>query len=261
MEDRRTLTFMIVTPVKTHKITSSDKLFDILDKYITSLEENSVVAVTSKIVAICEGRVVKIEGTDKDELIRKESQYFLPRDKNPYHVSLTITNNTLIASAGIDESNADGNYVLWPANAQKSANQIRQYLGEKFGVKNVGVIITDSKTTPLRWGVTAIAIAYSGFEPLKDYIGKKDLFGRKFAFEKLSIIDSLASAASVVMGEGSEQTPIAIISDIPFVKFKKGNPTEAELASLRIGIEKDLYAPFLKDVKWEKGAQSTSQRK
>ncbi len=241
---------MKITPVKTHKISTQDKLFDVLDKYITEVAENSVVAVTSKIVSITEGRVIKEEGTDKDELIKQQSQYFLPRETNPYHVSLTITNNTLIASAGIDESNADGNYVLWPENPQESANKIRKHLKEKFAVKNVGVIITDSKTTPLRWGVTAIAIAYSGFEPLIDYIGKEDLFGRKFVFEKMSIIDNFACAAAVTMGEGNEQTPMAIISDIPFVRFEDGDPQED---ALKISLDEDLYGPILKNAPWEKG--------
>lgn len=244
---------MIVTSVRTHKISKEDNLFDVLDKYIDKLSENTVVAVTSKIVSITEGRVVKIEDADKDELIKQESQYFLPREENPYHVSLTITNNTLIATAGIDESNANGYYVLWPRNPQESANKIREHLVEKFGVKNVGVIITDSKTTPLRWGVTAISIAYSGIEPLKDYIGRKDLFGRKFEFEKLSIIDNLASAATVVMGEGSEQTPIALISDIPFVDFTGRNPSGEEIKDLRISLDEDLYGPILKKALWKKG--------
>ena len=243
---------MIVVPVKTHKISTSDKLFGILDKYITELSENSVVAVTSKIVSITQGRVVKMEDADKDELIKQESQYYLPREENPYHVSLTITNNTLIASAGIDESNADGNYVLWPENPQNSANKIREHLQQKFKLKNVGVIITDSKTTPLRWGVTAIAIAYSGFEPLIDYIGKEDLFGRKFVFEKMSVIDNFASAAAVVMGEGAEQTPIAIFTDIPFVRFVEANPTGEEL---KISLEEDLYGTILKNAPWKKGGR------
>lgn len=244
---------MKVTPVKTHKISKEDNLFDVLDKYIDKLSENSVVAVTSKIVSITEGRVVKIEDVDKDELVKQESQYFLPRDENPYHIILTITNNTLIATAGIDESNANGYYVLWPKNPQESANKIREYLSKKFGISNVGVIITDSKTTPLRWGVTAIAIGYSGIEPLKDYIGKEDLFGRKFEFEKLSIIDNFASAAAVVMGEGDEQTPMALILDIPFVVFTSKNPSNEEMKELRISLDKDLYGPILKKADWRKG--------
>src|SRR3989344_5382212 len=100
---------MIVTPIKTEKITSDHKdLFEILDKSLPEMKENSVLAVTSKIVAICEGRVTKMEDVNKDALIEQESQYYLERKDNPYNVSLTITRNNLVATAGIDESNGNG---------------------------------------------------------------------------------------------------------------------------------------------------------
>ena len=190
-------------------------------------------------------------------MIEQEAEYYLPRSASKYDVSLTIKNNTLIATAGIDESNADGHYVLWPKDPQETANSIRGFLKTVRKVREVGVIITDSKTTPLRWGVTAIAIAYCGIEPLKDYIGKKDLFGRRFVFEKLNIIDSLATAAALEMGEGREQTPIAIIEDLKNVTFVDRNPSKEELDSLKIALEDDLYAPLLKSVKWKKGSRKS----
>lgn len=246
---------MKVIAIKTHKITIKDlDLFKILDKYlIKKIPEKSVLAITSKIVAITDGRLIQMENTEKDELIKREAEYYLPRNKNPYNVSLTITRGILAATAGIDESNANGYYILWPKNPQETVNKVRKYLKDRFHLKNIGVIITDSKTSPLRWGVTSYALAYSGFKPLKDYIGKKDLFGRKFEFEKLSIIDSLAASASVVMGEGNESTPLALISDLPFVNFCKNNPTKKELNSLQISMDKDLYGPFLKNVQWKRG--------
>lgn len=260
---------MRVTAVKTHKITAKDRdLLKILDRYLFKLSEKSVVAITSKIVSITEGRIVPIkkvsrvprvprvsrgENTQKDELIKQESQFFLPRSENPYDVALTITGNTLVATAGIDESNGDGYYILWPKNPQKTANKVREYLKKKFNLKNVGVIITDSRTIPLRFGVTAFALSYSGFSPLKNYVGKPDLFGRKFEFEQMSIIDNLACAASLVMGEGAEQTPIAVMSDVSFVVFQDRNPTKKELAELKISMDKDLYGPFLKSIRWKKG--------
>lgn len=244
---------MKVISYKTKKVAAGDNLYEILDKYLPALLEKSILVITSKIVSITQGRLVGMDSADKDELIKQEAQFYLPREQNQYNVSLTITRNILAATAGIDESNGNGYYILWPKDPQATVNAVRAYLKKRFHLKNIGVIITDSKTTPLRWGVTAIAISYSGFKPLKDYIGKKDLFERKFEFEKLSIIDSLAGAAGVVMGEGAEQTPMAIIEDVPFVEFQDRNPTEKELKELEITIEKDLYGPFLKNVRWKKG--------
>lgn len=249
---------MIVTSFKTHKITQTDTdLLKILDQYINDLKENSVLAVTSKIVSITEGSLLKIEeGLDKDKLIEENSQFYLPRESNKYNVSFTITNNILSASAGIDESNGNGFYILWPKNAQESANKIREYLANKFGLKNFGVIITDSKTTPLRWGVTGISLAHSGFNALNDYIGKPDLFGRPFQFEKLNIADSLAGAAVLEMGEGSEQTPLAVISDLKNAEFQDRNPSKEELESLKINMKDDLFGAFLEKVDWEKGERN-----
>jgi len=247
---------MKITAIKTHKITDKDKsIFKILDLYIKQLHENSVVAVTSKIVAICEGRLVKktSSATQKDELAKKEADYYLPREYNQYGFMITIKNNIMVASAGIDESNGFGNYILWPKDPQKSADKIREYLVKKYKVKNVGVIITDSKLTPLRWGVTGVAVAQSGFQAIYSYIGKPDIFGRKLHAEKSNIADALATSAVLVMGEGKEQQPLAIIEDIDFVSFQNRNPTKKELDDVRISIEDDVYSRLLTSVKWKKG--------
>lgn len=248
---------MKITGIKTHKITQNDAdLFGVLDRYISSLKENSVVAVTSKIVSICEGRLVKMEGTDKDKLIKQEAQFYIPRKYNKFNITVTIAHNIFGAGAGIDESNGNGYYILWPKDSQKSANAIRKYLREKFGLKNLGVIITDSKTTPMRWGVTGIAIAHSGFLAVKNYINTPDLFGRKFAFEMLSVRDTLASAAVQVMGEGSEQIPLAIVEDIPNITFQDKDPSKKELDMLSITLDKDLFGMIIKKAPWEKGEKN-----
>lgn len=248
---------MKVSSIKTHKITVDDKdLLKIIDQYIPTLGEKSIIAITSKIVALAEGRVVATEKTDKESLISQEAEYFLPRSSSKYGVSLTITGGQLVATAGIDESNANGYFVLWPQDAQKTANVIRKYLQDKFRLKNIGVIITDSKTTPLRWGVTGTAIAFSGFEPLNDLIGSKDLFGRELKMTKVNILDGLAASAVLVMGEGTEQTPLAVIEETDFVKFVDSDPSEAELNSLKISIEDDIYAPLLTKVDWQKGEKN-----
>lgn len=246
---------MKVTALKTEKITpeSYKDITQVLDEFLPEVKENSILAVTSKIVSITESQVVKAESADKDKLVEQESQYYLPKEENTYQVSLTITRNTLIGGAGIDGSNGGEYLVLWPKDPFESANKIRQYLKDRFKVKNIGVIITDSKTTPLRWGVTAFALSYSGFKPLKDYIGKPDIFGKLMLITKMSIIDNLACSAAVVMGEGSEQTPLALIEDIPFIEFQDHNPTEEELKSLQISMEEDLYTPLLKNAPWKRG--------
>jgi len=244
---------MIAKACKTSKIKPGDDLFKILDKYLPSLGEKEIVAISSKIVATCEGRVVKVGTVDKDELIAKESQYYLPREQNPYNVSLTITRSILAATAGIDESNGNGYYILWPEDPQASANRIREHLCKKFKRKYLGVILTDSKTTPMRWGVTGIGLAYSGFKGLVSFIGKPDLFGKKLEYTNVSVMDNLASAAILEMGESNEQKPLVVISDVPMAEFVAHNPTKKELDEWKISIKEDLYGDFLKNVPWKKG--------
>ncbi len=244
---------MQVNAIKTHKITQNDKdVFAILDRYLPTIGEKSVIVVTSKILSMIEGRVIKIGETSKNELVKQEAEMYLPASESKYNFSLTIKNSLLIPSAGIDESNGNGYYVLWPKDPQKWANSIREYLVKKFNLKNIGVIISDSKTTPLRWGVTGAAIAYSGFVPLNDKVGVPDVFGRAMQATKVNVMDGLAASAVVVMGESSEQTPLAIIEDVPFVQFVDRNPTEDELNTLKIAIVDDLYAPLLQSVAWKK---------
>jgi dihydrofolate synthase / folylpolyglutamate synthase len=243
---------MKVKPIKTKPIVLGDCLLEILDKSISNLTDKSVVAVTSKIISICEGSVVKIGKKDKEILIKDQAEYYLPV-RNKYNFHLSIKNNIIIASAGIDESNGNGYYILWPKDPQSSANEIRDYLIKKFKIKNLGVIVVDSKCTPLRWGVTGVSVSYSGFVALNDYIGSKDIFGREFKVVKVNVADALAASAVLIMGEGNEQTPMAIINDIPFVKFKAKNPSVKELKKCAISMEDDLYCQILKSVKWKKG--------
>jgi putative folate metabolism gamma-glutamate ligase len=247
---------MHVVSIKTHKITVEDNtLITLLDQYVPALDDGSVLCITSKIVAICEGRVVKAEAVDKQQLIEQEAEYFLPPSSNKYNVTLTVKNNLLIASAGLDESNGNGYYVLWPRDSQRTANEVRAYLCQRFGLQRVGVLITDSKTTPLRWGVIGVSVAHSGFQAVNNLIGTPDIFGRELHMTRVDVADALAASAVLVMGEGREQTPLAVISDVPFVNFQDRDPTADELERLRIDMADDLYGPLLTSVKWEKGGK------
>ena len=248
---------MTIQPIKTGKIPIAEQnLFRLLDRHMAALDERTVLAITSKLVSICQGRFVRCNAADKQVLIESEADSFLPPDSNRYHVALTIKDRCLIPSAGIDESNADGRYILWPLDPQCTANAVRSYLRDRFSRRRIGVIITDSTTAPLRCGVTGIALAHSGFLALNDYVGARDVFGRPLRMTKANVADALAAAAVLVMGEGNERTPLALITDLPLVTFQNRDPSEAELEALRIQPEEDLYAPLLQAVRWRRGAKA-----
>jgi putative folate metabolism gamma-glutamate ligase len=245
---------MKVSAFKTDIIIAGRALDEVLDRHLTDVPENSIVAITSKVAGICEGRLVPLGSIEKDELVKRESHYFLNPALSKYNMSFTVTQGTLVPVAGIDESNGNGQYVLWPSDPQKSANEIRTYLKQRFKLKNVGVVLTDSTARPLHYGTEGVAISYSGFAPSNNYIGQPDLFGRPFKISISNILDALAAAAVVVMGEGTEQTPIATIEDVPFVKFQNHDPAPEELESFFLThMNDDLFAPFLKNAPWQKG--------
>lgn len=244
---------MIIKAIRTPVVLPhKQKIEEILDLSMLSLKENSIVAVSSKVVSICEGNLVEPKNIDKETLVKQESDLFLPVENPKFKTTITVKNNIIGASAGVDESNGGGFYILWPKNPQKSAIEIRNFLKKKFNLKNLGVIITDSKSTILERGVIGVAIAYCGFSPINDYVGKKDLFGREFKMEKANVLASLASATVITMGEGSEQTPIAVVADIPFVKFVDKAPTKKELNNYWIDIKDDIFSPFFQIPDWKR---------
>jgi F420-0:gamma-glutamyl ligase len=110
----------------------------------------------------------------------------------------------------------------------------------------------------MRSGTIGVMLAHSGFSAVKKLAGTKDLFDREFEVARSAIGGGLAAAANVAMGEGTEQTPIAVVSDIPFVTFQHRNPSKAELESVYISPEEDLYAPFIMSAPWQKGGLSTA---
>ncbi len=162
-------------------------------------------------------------------------------------VWLSVKDNAIMADAGIDESNANGKLILLPKDSFKSAERIRSILCKHYKIKNLGIIISDSGLLPLRSGVIGMARGYAGFQGVKNYENKRDIFGRKFVYSKTNIADSLATAATVCMGEGREQQPLALIADAPVLFTNKVNKKE-----LVINPSEDIFYPLLKCVKIKK---------
>ncbi len=251
---------MIVTAVKTPKITSqSGDIYAVLDSSLPTLHDGDIVVITSKIVSICEGSIIPVGDIDKEDLIEWESDLYLPKTSSAYGFHFTITNNTLIPMAGVDESNGDGYYILWPRDAQQTANDIRQYLAEKHNLSKVGVLITDSTCQPQRAGTGGISLAQSGFAALRSYIGTPDLFGRPLAVTQANVAGGLSAAAVVMMGEGTEQTPLCLISDVPSVTFQDRDPSAEELQAIQFPLDKDIFEPFLTAVKWLPGKRTSAK--
>lgn len=231
--------------IKTRKfLPPKDNIFKLLNQHLPKLKEGDILFITSKVLGIHQGRTIKITNPkNKNKIIKKEADASLSKHKLAEHeFILTIKDHTLIPSAGIDESNGNGYYILWPKYTQKLLKEIWQYLRKKYKIKNLGVVTTDSHCVPLRRGTQGISIGFYGFEPTKDYRGKPDIFGKKLKYTQTNIVDPLSAMAVIYMGEGQEKTPLVIARGLDFVKFTTKNLYK----DLIIEPNNDIFAPLLK---------------
>lgn len=227
---------MITRPIRTRLFKEGEDLPAFIIEQLPRLKERSILVVTSKIVALAECRTATASDIrTKDKLIKQESDWAIPTK----YVWLTIKDGMVMPSAGIDESNADGKLILLPKNSYRAAQRLRTRLKRHYRLKHLGILITDSRTMPLRAGVTGVSLGYAGFKGIKDYVGKKDLFNRPFKFSRVDIPDSLAAAAVLTMGEGAERCPLAIIEQA-HVEFCE----RVRRDELTISIHDDMYRPL-----------------
>lgn len=147
----------------------------------------------------------------------------------------------ICANAGIDHSNTreslDGedNWVLLlPQDPDASAERLRVKLEDQTGVR-VGVLIIDSHGRAWRLGTVGISIGFSGIPGLLDLRGQPDLFERKLQRTEVGVADELAAAASLMMGQSREGTPILHARGFPYPL------REASLAELIRPKEEDLF--------------------
>lgn len=206
-----------------------------IKKYLPSLKEGGIIAVSSKVAGLWEGRTADL--ALKEKIIKESSDFYLETSLCYF----TVKNGMVMTNAGVDESNIKGRLSLLPEDPYKTASRLRAALKEIYKVKKLGVILTDSMILPLRAGVISAAVGYAGFKGVKDYRGKGDIFGRKLKMTLVDAADTLAACAGFMMGEGREKKPFAVIEDAPvrFVsKQKKGEITYP--------LRDDLYYPFFK---------------
>ncbi len=251
---------MEITAIRTAIIEAGDDLFGIFrDAVGQPLVEKDIVCVTSKVIALEQGRVRKLADvipSDAARRLRKPkhagepdaelglAELVLQEAESLFAdglVYLTLKGKTFVANAGVDLSNVPRGWaVLWPEDPWGWVRSFREKLKAHYRLQRVGVVATDSHLTPLRRGVTGLAIAYSGFEGVQSEIGNPDLYGKPLEFTEKGVADDLASAAVLMMGEAAERTPFALIRGAP-VSF---SDVEADPMETFINPRKDLYAGF-----------------
>ena len=239
---------MKITPVKTALFKPQEDLASFIIKSVSTVRENTVLAVASKLFCLWKGTVLPYESEEqKEKLIQQESDFALQTSL----CWLTVKDGMVMTNAGIDESNADRKLLLFPPDMYKLAAQLHAELCKAWNVKNLGLVVTDSMILPLRAGVIAGAVAYAGFKGVRDERGRTDLFGRPLKVTLINVADSLATSAALCMGEGSEQQPLALIENAPVEFVDEVPPNE-----IKYPIEDDLYAPLFKAVGYYKKGEN-----
>jgi coenzyme F420-0:L-glutamate ligase/coenzyme F420-1:gamma-L-glutamate ligase len=221
----------------------ADFIFRALQATTIQLQDDDILVIAQKIVSKAEGQMVNLAMvspseraqelgamTEKDprvvELILKESREILR--SRPGAIIVEHRLGFVCANAGIDHSNvsplpggegpavrAEDWVLLLPENPDCSAAAIRQKLESATGTK-IGVLIIDSHGRAWRNGTVGSAIGISGLPGLVDLRGQPDLFDFRLKITQVGAADELAAAASLVMGQAAEGTPVIHVRGFPY---------------------------------------------
>ena len=219
-----------VIPIKIQKeIESGDNLVYLIRESF-EINDGDVLVFSQKIISKNEGRILSLSSVNpslladgiassygKDprlvELILSESKRIVRMENGV--IIVETKHGFVCANAGIDESNVkDGYATLLPDDPDKSANLLKDGIKQKTG-KNVAIIISDTFGRPFRLGQTDVAIGIAGLEPILDYNGKPDTFGKIMQVTAIAIADEICSTSELVMGK-VQKCPIAVIRNYNF---------------------------------------------
>lgn len=233
---------LILTPVRNIPLVypGDDLAYIILDhlsEQSLTIEDGDIFVLAQKIVSKSENRYVPLSKVIPGEEARNLSQKI---DKDPRLVQLILDESVSVlrtrpgtiivehklgficANAGIDHSNVDSPtgqvdewVLLLPIDPDASAKAIKDRIFEISG-RNVGVMIIDSHGRAWRNGVVGAAIGLAGVPGIIDMRGKPDLFGVQLRVTQIAAADELAAAASLVMGQADESTPVIHVRGFPY---------------------------------------------
>jgi coenzyme F420-0:L-glutamate ligase / coenzyme F420-1:gamma-L-glutamate ligase len=227
-----------------------------LEKTMVTLEDQDILVFAQKIISKSEGRAVNLVTVtpsqraielgvqiDKDprlvELVLWESQEVLRT--RPGTIIVEHKLGFVCANAGIDHSNVAGVgdskeewVLLLPENPDRSADDLRKGIQARTG-KQIGVVVIDSHGRAWRNGTVGVAIGLAGLPGVEDLRGQADLFDFKLRITQVGVADELAAAASLVMGQAAEGTPVVHVRGFPYPL------REASLTELIRPKDQDLF--------------------
>jgi len=226
-------------------------------KNSVSVGDGDIVVVAQKVVSKAEGRIVQLKDVKPSERAKETAKITL---KDPRFVELVLReakrvvkaspeiliveneSGLICINAGIDKSNVSGedSFALLPKNSDESAERIRSEIIKLTGRK-VAVVICDTYSRPFRRGQVEFAIGMAGINPFKDYRGQKDMFDYVLKVKNVAIVDEIACAAELVMGQGKEGMPVVIVKNLTRTELNEVFSIE----DLGISREEDLFKETL----------------
>ncbi len=216
---------IIIDSIKENKLIPQEGDVFIITHNIISLSERSLYSKDNIEISDNARRISELTEQDprKIEAALNEAELVI-RDAP---ILITKTRHGLYTDySGIDESNAPLGYLLaLPKNSHLSAAEISKSLSDEFKI-HLPVIISDTQGRPWRKGAVNIAIGYSGLSPFIENAGKSDLYGRRLQSSKVCLVDELAAAAELLMGQADEGIPIVVIRNVSY------------------SVENDLFEPI-----------------
>lgn len=216
-------------------------LFDRLEATV-GVQDNDVLVVAQKVISKAEGAVVDLSAITPSERAREIAQQ-TGRDPRLCQVYIdeakeiiAIQGDVIVtrhklgfvgSSSGVDRSNIDlyaaGIVVLLPRDPDQSAQAIRDYIFAKTK-RRIAVVINDSWGRDYRDGSVGTAIGIAGISPIEIY-QKTDLFGNP-SNSRIALIDELAAAASILMGQKAEGVPAVLIRGVSFTVVEDAHITD-----------------------------------
>lgn len=207
-----------------------------LDEAGLKLKESDILCIAHKVVSKAEGNIVFLSDVkpseeaiklgkklNKDirkvEVILRESEKVIRSFKRPEQIEGTMICQHklgfICANSGVDQSNIKETdaVITIPENPDKSANKLRLFLSEKFNVKKLGVIITDTFGRPWRIGQVNVAIGLSGVSPTKRLKGNVDAWGRDLLVTEPAFCDEVSAASGLLMHK-SGKTPVILFNGL-----------------------------------------------
>lgn len=213
------------------------------------LQDRDIIIIASTAVAKTEEEAFRLEeirpGKRAFEIAAKNGkdprfvQAVLDRSReilieNPFMLTVTHAGHTCV-NAGIDNSNIGESFFLGtPKDPDASTEKLGKRLEELSG-KKLSVIVTDTNGRAFKIGQTGVAIGVYKIRPIKSWIGDKDLFGRVLEVTQEAVVDELAGAANLLLGEGAGGMPVIVIRGLDYYCEEK----------TRI---QDLYRPEERDI-------------